>query len=90
MVKRDYVRMFNRLIDFPEEAILNLPKITILGSNRFVVENHKGIIEFTPQRIRINTSIGTLNVCGNGLHINYILSDEIMLEGDISTIEFIK
>jgi len=88
--KRNCGKMINKLVDFPEETILNLPKITILGNNRLIVENHRGIIEFTPQRIRINTPIGILNVCGNDMHINYIIPEEIMLEGDIAIVEFIK
>ena len=30
--------------DLPKDVVLNLPKITIIGNNEIIIENHKGII----------------------------------------------
>jgi sporulation protein YqfC len=31
-------------LDLPRDVMLNIPKITITGSNEIIVENHKGFI----------------------------------------------
>lgn len=51
-------------IDFPKEVLLNLPKVTLIGKNHVTIENHKGIIEYIPERIRVNTTIGVIRILG--------------------------
>ena len=61
----------------------------MVGSNQMLVENHKGVIEYVPQRIRVNSSIGVIRVQGREMELKNIAADDIMITGDISMIEFI-
>ena len=36
---------------------MDLPRITLIGNLQLFVENHKGIIEYSDSRIRINTRV---------------------------------
>jgi len=79
----------SEMFELPREIMLNLPKISMIGSNQMLVENHKGVIEYTPQRIRVNSSIGVIRVQGNDMKLKNIAADDIMITGGIKSIEFI-
>jgi len=75
-------------LDLPKEVVMDLPKATIFGSVQAVLENHKGILEYTPEFIRVRTSIGEIFVTGQRLKIGSILKDELVIDGQINSIVF--
>lgn len=77
------------LFDLPKEIALNMPRISMIGTNQMLVENHRGIIEYTPQRIRVNSSTGLIRVQGSDLKLRNIAADDIMITGTIKSIEFL-
>ncbi|MGI6189032.1 MAG: sporulation protein YqfC [Clostridiales bacterium] len=77
------------MLELPKEITLNLPKITMIGSIQMLVENHKGIIEYTPQRIRLNSAIGVIRVQGINMNLRNIAADDILVTGQIKIVEFL-
>ena len=39
----------------PKDVVLGLPILTVTGTSEFVLENHRGILEYTEEKIRILT-----------------------------------
>lgn len=78
------------LLELPKEIVLNIPKLTMLGSGDLIIENYKGIIEYDNNRIRVNTGIGIIRITGDRLVIKEITSEDIMVSGEIASLEFIK
>lgn len=76
------------MLVLPKEIILDLPKITMIGSNQIFIENYKGIIEYDNQKIRINTGMGVIKIFGEKLEINTVTNEEIFITGSISNLEF--
>ncbi|MGI5850751.1 MAG: sporulation protein YqfC [Clostridiales bacterium] len=79
----------SEMFELPKEITLNMPKINLIGNNQMLVENHRGIIEYTPSIIRVNSTIGLIRVQGEELHLRNIAEEDIMISGDIKSIEFI-
>jgi sporulation protein YqfC len=79
----------SEMFELPREITLNLPKISMIGTNQMLVENHKGIIEYTPQRIRVNSTSGVIRVQGTDMKLKNIAADDIMITGGIQQIEFV-
>jgi sporulation protein YqfC len=77
------------IFELPKDITLNLPKISMIGNNQMLVENHRGVIEYTPQRIRVNSSIGVIRVQGSEMKLKNIAADDIMITGEVKAIEFI-
>ncbi|NLG84516.1 MAG: sporulation protein YqfC [Firmicutes bacterium] len=77
------------LLDLPPEVVLALPKLTLVGDARLTLENHRGLIEYGPQRIRVSTDRGEIAIEGAALTIESILKEEILLTGRIHAIRFI-
>lgn len=76
------------ILELPQDIILDIPKITMVGNLQIYIENHKGIIEYTKSRIRINSKSGILRIIGNNLVLKSILTDEIIIIGEIQEVEF--
>ncbi len=53
------------------------------------IENYKGIIEYTDTLMRLNTGARLLKITGSGLGIVSIGADDIIVGGEISTVEFV-
>ena len=59
----------DRLLEMPQEVYTDTPKITITGFNEMIIENFKGILEYEDYYIRINTSLGIVNINGYELKL---------------------
>ena len=55
-----------------------------------LIENYKVILEYQDFYIRINTYIGIININGFNLKLSEMTSDDIMISGDIDSIDFEK
>ena len=73
----------------PKEIVLNLPLITLYGNEELNLENYKGVVEYTGERIRISTSKGILKIEGRNLLLKQVTSENISVTGGILRIEFI-
>lgn len=76
-------------LELPKEVTLNIPIIKVTGRNDIYIENHKGIVEYSSEILRINSEIGIIKIMGKNLYIKEINKEEIFITGDVNTIEFI-
>ena len=80
----------DRILEVPMEVSSQTPKITIQGFSKMLIENYKVILEYQDIYIRIKTYSGIINVTGFNLKLNDMTSDDIMIEGDIDSVDFEK
>lgn len=78
----------SELFELPKEITLNWPKIIMIGTRQMLVENHKGVIEYTPVRIRVNSAVGVIRIAGKDLKLKTIAVDDIFITGDVEHVEF--
>jgi sporulation protein YqfC len=76
-------------LEIPGDLVLDIPKLTITGREELYLENHKGIIEYSTVRMRINLSRGFLEIIGDNLEIQALMPDEMKVLGDINSIKFV-
>ena len=76
----------NNILEFPEEISNNEPKITIIGFKKIMVENYKGILEYENFFVRLNTTIGVLNINGFNLTLEQVTEDDISIKGKIESV----
>ena len=77
----------NRLLDVPRELDENQTKFTIIGFDEILIENYKGILEYEEFYIKINTSIGNVNINGFNLNLEQVTEDDIAIKGKIESID---
>ena len=76
------------LLEIPADIVLDLPRITMLGNKQLLVENHRGIIEYTPSLVRIKLSQGELTVIGDELVMGNLQAEQILLEGAVTEVKY--
>ncbi len=87
--KEVFSKVVAEFLEIPKDLVLDLPKITLIGRNEFYLENHRGIIEYSSQRLRINLSRGFLEIQGENLEIKTLMPDEMKVWGEIRTIKYL-
>lgn len=80
----------SEFLELPKDIVMDLPRITLIGNLQLFVENHKGIIEYSDSRIRINTKSGMIKITGKNFLIKTIVTEEVIIYGDIDHLEFTK
>lgn len=87
--KRKVKRQFSEFLEIPGDVMLDLPKIIIVGNIQLFIENHRGIIEYAPEGVRVRVGEGEVAVSGEGLMLRNILPDELCVEGKIHSLNFL-
>lgn len=76
-------------LSLPEEIMLDKLDIEILGNEKMNILNHKGIIYYSEESIKINTASGLLSVSGENLYLSTLIDSELLITGKILSIEYI-
>jgi len=76
------------ILDFPADVVGEGPKITITGRRQILVENYISIVDFSEEEIRLETAEGDVCFGGKGLALKVILSTELRIEGELSSLSF--
>jgi sporulation protein YqfC len=74
-------------IEWLEEAAGALPRLMLAGGRRAMIENHTGILEFSPSCVRLMTRQGVLMIRGEALLLTQIRPDALTVRGEIRSIE---
>ncbi|MGI6452992.1 MAG: sporulation protein YqfC [Syntrophomonadaceae bacterium] len=75
-------------LEIPKDIVLDLPKVTIIGHSELYLENHRGIIEYSLDRIRVNLIRGFMEIEGNNLQIRALMPEEMSITGEIRSIKY--
>ncbi|WP_227874240.1 sporulation protein YqfC [Tumebacillus algifaecis] len=76
------------MLDVPKDSLLDLPRITLIGGLQLYVENYRGVKEFRDDLLRLALTQGELQVHGKELTIKAIFPAEVVIEGNISGIQY--
>jgi len=75
------------ILDLPQDVALDLPRVTMIGGLQVTVENHRGILHFSPQSLRLAMDGGEMEVTGQDLTIRNIGAEEVFVEGKIMGVQ---
>ncbi|MBE6039288.1 MAG: hypothetical protein E7218_08880 [Anaerofustis stercorihominis] len=81
--------LITQSFDLETNVIMGHPSIEINGINKIRIENHKGIVKYTPENILVNTVLAAIDISGKNLHIVSLMSDEIIIHGEINGVKYI-
>ncbi|MDB5052265.1 MAG: sporulation protein YqfC [Bacilli bacterium] len=77
-----------QVIDLPPDVMLDIPRMTMVGNIRLYIENHRGIVHFSEDRLKLALSNGFLELNGKELVVRAISAEEILIEGLISELKY--
>ena len=85
---RKKVKKLDEILEIPVELSTDIHKVTIVGFERVLIENYRGILEYQDYFVRVNTHIGILNINGFNLNLEEMTTDDLLITGKIESIDF--
>lgn len=73
-------------LDIPAGAA-GIVKVTLLGSRRALVEDHRGLVSYSRERIEINGGAHTVRIDGEGLELEAMDREALLVTGRILSVE---
>jgi sporulation protein YqfC len=83
-------KALTELLKLPKEIILDFPLLTIVGNEEVLIENYRGLIEYTEEKIRLNSSCGVIKISGKKLEVKQITDENLKIAGIITGVEFLN
>ncbi|RAV21759.1 sporulation protein YqfC [Paenibacillus contaminans] len=77
-----------KMFDVPQDVALDLPRITVIGNNQLLIENHRGVIVFSEELLKLRLAKGSMEIRGKQLVIRAIYSEEVYVDGQVSDIKY--
>ena len=87
--KESIQEQLTQALDIPTEVITDMPVITLIGNKEINIENFSGLLEYTRQKIRLNTRAGILVIDGIELEAKNMTAERICIKGNILHITFV-
>lgn len=77
-----------RLLGSPlaEDLVGGQPRLELTGGSRLLIEDHRGILEYTDGVLRVALRRGTITVEGEGLQLTALTLRELAVYGSIRAI----
>ncbi|MGI6129500.1 MAG: sporulation protein YqfC [bacterium] len=82
-------RKLAEFLEIPQDIVLDLPRLTLVGNIEVTLENHRGIIEYTPKELRLALPEGELIVSGEELVLISLAPEEVVIRGRIKSLELV-
>lgn len=76
------------LFELPPEALSGVPKLTVTGCRRVMVENHRGLLHLSPEIIQIKGGKVTVTVTGDKLELRAMTRSEMLITGTVVSVSF--
>lgn len=76
------------LFELPREVILDLPRVTLVGNVQLYVENHRGVVSYNEDQVRLSVNKGEIVIRGDQLQIKNLLEEELLIKGLIEGISY--
>lgn len=73
-----------------KEIVLDAARIIFIGNREVTIENYKGIVEYTAEKLVIETNPNRIKIEGGGLEVKTITADMLYITGKIYKTEFVS
>jgi sporulation protein YqfC len=88
--KRNFIDRIATAVDLQDEPIPGMPLVEIAGERRVLIENHRGVLEYGTERIRVKVKFGHVCVCGSGLELARMNRGQLVISGVVNEVQLIR
>ena len=76
--------------DLFDEMSPGIPVVEIAGEYRVLIERHKGMVEFSREKICVKVSYGIVCVLGAALKLTHMSQHRLVISGHIDCVKIIR
>lgn len=87
--RRDLRRKVAAMLELPEETMLDVARISLVGNMDLLVENHRGLVYYSPEQVVLAVPEGRVAVTGAELSIGYLSPDQVTILGRIRSVRYV-
>ena len=87
--KEQKVQRIADALDVPLNVLSDIPRIELMGKSSLSIENFRGILDYGENSVKVNTTVGIVEIKGQNLFIESITDEGILIKGSIESIVFI-
>lgn len=87
--KAGVLERFSRALDLPADIVAGLPRISIVGCNEILIENHKGILLYNDTDIHIGGGNVVIKLHGDEMSVIAMNATELSITGRLLGIDFV-
>lgn len=81
-------RLTNSL-KLPRDTMMGASIVTIVGTDQVLVENYRGILEYTENCVMLQGKACRIAICGCRIKIAYYTNEDMKIEGKITEIRYL-
>lgn len=85
----DWKKQMVQHLELPKDLLLGAVLIHVTGQSEMEVENYRGILFYSRERVRLSVKDGQLEVTGQDLNIEYYSNDNMKITGCIRQISYL-
>ena len=82
----DWMQRISEHINHSMEPIPGVFLVELSGDERLLIENHKGIIHYSDEKVCIKVKLGVIIICGSRLELSEMTEDKIVIFGKIDSV----
>ncbi len=75
-------------LELPKDLVYGAVLVSITGRQEILIENYRGILEYTKNHISLQTKTCRLVVHGKDLDISYYTNEEMKITGRIDSVRY--
>ncbi len=75
-------------LELPKDLVYGAVLVSITGRQEILIENYRGILEYTKNHISLQTKTCRLVVRGKDLDISYYTNEEMKITGRIDSVVY--
>ncbi len=79
-----------RKLNLPPQLAPGVPLVELIGKTTLIINRHRGLTEYTSQRICVRSSLGLIAVTGSTLCITQMNRQLLAVSGTISGVSYLE
>lgn len=87
--KRNLRQRVASVFELPGDVLMDVARVTLVGDVELMIENHRGLVEYTQTKVVLNVPKGQLAVSGDELEIATITPDQVIVLGRVRGVHYI-
>ncbi len=76
-----------QMLDLPADVVAGVPRLELTGDSELRMENHRGILAYGTEEIRVSGGRMIVRVLGEGLCLKAMNGSELLITGHVRAVE---
>lgn len=87
MQKGNWMQRLADGADLSDESLPHTPVVEIAGDQRVLIEHHKGVTEYSRERICVKVPYGLVSIHGCGMELLQMTREQLVVSGRIDGVQ---